>query len=122
MNVDLVTNVVDIICTVWEGILGAYLIKIYTLKSDSQKKDVLWVCFFAVFVSAMTFLSFSSTIKIIVELFICAFVICWLYRIRILNGFLAMLLFIFSSVLTEMILTTGLGFWFADLTNSDVFK
>lgn len=122
MNVDLVTNVVDIICTVWEGILGAYLIKIYTLKSNSQKKDVLWVCFFAVFVSAMTFLSFSSTIKIIVELFICAFIICWLYRIRILNGFLAMLLFIFSSVLTEMILTTGLGFWFADLTNSDVFK
>lgn len=122
MNVDLVTNVVDIICTVWEGILGAYLIKIYTLKSNSQKKDVLWVCFFAVFVSAMTFLSFSSTIKIIVELFICAFVICCLYRISILNGFLAMLLFIFSSVLTEMILTTGLGFWFADLTNSDVFK
>lgn len=122
MNLDLVTNVVDIICTVWEGILGAYLIKIYTLKSNSQKKDVLWVCFFAVFVSAMTFSSFSSTIKIIVELFICAFVICCLYRISILNGFLAMLLFIFSSVLTEMILTTGLGFWFADLTNSDVFK
>lgn len=47
MNLDLVTNVVDIICTVWEGILGAYLIKIYTLKSNSQKKDVLWVCFFA---------------------------------------------------------------------------
>lgn len=77
---------------------------------------------FCVFVSAMTFSSFSSTIKIIVELFICAFVICCLYRISILNGFLAMLLFIFSSVLTEMILTTGLGFWFADLTNSDVFK
>lgn len=122
MNLDLVTNVVDIICTVWEGILGAYLIKIYTLKSNSQKKDVLWVCFFAVFVSAMTFSSFSSTIKIIVELFICAFIICCLYRISILNGFLTMLLFIFSSVLTEMILTTGLGFWFADLTNSDVFK
>ena len=122
MSLDLVTNVVDIICTVWEGILGAYLIKIYTLKSNSQKKDVLWVCFFAVFVSAMTFSSFSSTIKIIAELLICTVVICCLYRISILNGFLAMLLFIFSSVLTEMILTTGLGFWFADLTNSDVFK
>lgn len=120
MNTDMVTIFIDIICTVWEGIIGAYLLRTYTAKKIPLKKDVLWMCFFVLFVETMTFLSISSIIKIAVELLVCAFIICWLYKINLLKGFLSMLFFIFSGVLVEMILVTGLGFLFSDLTNTDV--
>ena len=120
MNTDMVTIFIDIICTVWEGMIGAYLLRTYTAKKIPLKKDVLWMCFFVLFVETMTFLSISSIIKMAVELLVCAFIICWLYKINLLKGFLSMLFFIFSGVLVEMILVTGLGFLFSDLTNTDV--
>ena len=117
---NMVTVFMDIICTVWEGMIGAYLLRTYTAKKIPLKKDVLWICFFVLFVETMTFLPISSIIKIAVELLVCAFIICWLYKINLLKGFLSMLFFIFSGVLVEMILVTGLGFLFSDLTNTDI--
>ena len=120
MNTDIVTIFIDIICTVWEGMIGAYLFRTYATKLIPWKKDVLWVCFFVLLAETLTFSPISSIIKIVVELFLCAFIICRLYKISMPKGLLSMLFFIFSGVFTEMILTTGLGFLFSDLTNSDI--
>lgn len=120
MNTDIVTIFIDIICTVWEGMIGAYLFRTYATKRIPWKKDVLWVCFFVLLAETLTFSPISSIIKIVVELFLCAFIIRRLYKISMLKGLLSMLFFIFSGVFTEMILTTGLGFLFSDLTNSDI--
>ena len=69
MNTDIVTVLVDIICTVWEGIIGAYLLRTFTAKKIPLKVDVIWISLFVIFVETMTFLSFSSIIKIIIECF-----------------------------------------------------
>ena len=70
MNTDIVTIFIDIICTVWEGMIGAYLFRTYATKLIPWKKDVLWVCFFVLLAETLTFSPISSIIKIVVELFL----------------------------------------------------
>ena len=71
VNTDIVTIFIDIICTVWEGMIGAYLFRTYATKLIPWKKDVLWVCFFVLLAETLTFSPISSIIKIVVELFLC---------------------------------------------------
>lgn len=121
MNTDMATVLVDIICTVWEGIIGAYLIRIYVARKIPRKKDFLWVCFFILFVEIMTFLQVSSIMKVAIELLAFAWLAHWLYKVSLQKGILFMLLFILSAVLTEILLTTGTGFLLPDVTDSNIF-
>ena len=43
MNMDMVTIFIDIICTVWEGMIGAYLLRTYATKKIPLKIDVIWI-------------------------------------------------------------------------------
>ena len=117
MNTDIVTIFIDIICTVWEGIIGAYLLRTFTAKKIPLKVDVIWISLFVIFVETMTFLSFSSIIKIIIECFWFPFIMWWVYKMDIEKSFLSMTLLAFLAVLSELTLATVLGIWFIDVSS-----
>lgn len=117
MNMDMVTIFIDIICTVWEGMIGAYLLRTYATKKIPLKIDVIWIFLFVIFVETMTFLSVSSIIKIIIECFLFPFIMLWVYKISIEKSFLSMTLLAFLAVLSELTLATVLGIWFIDVSS-----
>lgn len=117
MNTDMVTIFIDIICTVWEGMIGAYLLRTYATKKIPLKIDVIWIFLFVIFVETMTFLSVSSIIKIIIECFLFPFIMLWVYKISIEKSFLSMTLLAFLAVLSELTLATVLGIWFIDVSS-----
>ncbi|MBS6723426.1 MAG: sensor histidine kinase [Clostridiales bacterium] len=117
MNMDMVTIFIDIICTVWEGMIGAYLLRTYATKKIPLKIDVIWIFLFVIFVETMTFLSVSSIIKIIIECFLFPFFMLWVYKISIEKSFLSMTLLAFLAVLSELTLATVLGIWFIDVSS-----
>lgn len=120
MNMDMVTIFIDIICTVWEGMIGAYLLRTYATKKIPLKIDVIWIFLFVIFVETMTFLSVSSIIKIIIECFLFPFIMLWVYKISIEKSFLSMTLLAFLAVLSELTLATVLGIWFIDVSSLGV--
>ena len=70
MNIDMITFLSDILFTTWEGLISVILLKTYTPKKISLKIDVLWIFLFVLLVETMTFLSVSSTLKVLLEYFL----------------------------------------------------
>ena len=121
MNIDMITFLSDILFTTWEGLISVILLKTYTPKKISLKIDVLWIFLFVLLVETMTFLSVSSTLKVLLEYFLFPLIVWTIYKINIRKCYLSISLFTFICILSELIIvtitrffdTSSLGFYFS---------
>lgn len=111
MNVDMITFLPDILFTIWEGLISVILLKTYAPKKISLKTDVLWIFLFVLLVETMTFLSVSSTLKVLLEYFLFPLIIWTIYKINIRKCYLSISLFTFICILSELIIVTITGFF-----------
>lgn len=111
MNIDMITFLPDILFTIWEGLISVILLKTYTPKKFSLKTDVLWIFLFVLLVETMTFLSVSSTLKVLLEYFLFPLIVWTIYKINIRKCYLSISQFTFICILSELIIITITGFF-----------
>lgn len=119
MNIDMITFLSDILFTIWEGLISVILLKTYTPKKFSLKTDVLWIFLFVLLVETMTFLSVSSTLKVLLEYFLFPLIVRTIYKINIRKCYLSISLFTFICILSELIIVTITGFF--NTSSSDFY-
>lgn len=120
MIADLELMIIDIICTIWEGILAAYFIRVYTAGKTVLKKDPVFLLVFVICAEVMTFVSVPSLIKLLIEWVLFALVIRWIYKIDLIAGILSIGTYMLLVCLTEGVLTAFLGIFHSELRLENV--
>mgnify|MGYP005755487585 CR=1 FL=1 len=109
MTSNVVMVIIDIVCTIWEAIIGAYLIRIYAKNKISFRADSLWLCLFVASVEFMTFLSIPPILKVLIQWVISSGIIILIYKIRIMDAILSYEILLFVVCISETIVTVILN-------------
>ncbi len=104
MSTDMGMMLLDLVCTVWEGILVVYLA--HTFAEKNLKRDGLYLLCHVGIVEAMTFFTTNIFLKFMVQLVLLVVVLTVCYQEKILDMLFALTLFMVFMISSEVILIT----------------
>lgn len=104
MSTDMGMMMLDLVCTVWEGILCVYLV--HTFAEKNLKRDGLYLLCFVGIVEALTFFTTNIFLKFMIQLVLLVVALTVCYKEKILDMLFVLTLFFSFLISSEVIVVT----------------